>query len=142
MSGLWDLIALKAPNESIRNKATIAGGILGGGPSVGATMTPPALGNNQWEPYAQNMAMTQYGYSPEEWNALDSIIERESGWNPNAVNDSSGAYGIPQILPSAHPDANLQNDPLGQLQWLFKYIQGRYGGPLQALDFKNANNWY
>ena len=73
---------------------------------------------------------------------LDSIIERESGWDPDAVNQSSGAYGIPQILPKAHPNANLQGDPMGQIQWLLRYIDQRYGGVQQALAFKDANGWY
>lgn len=99
-----------------------------------------SMGN--WEQRARKRAMNQYGYTPQDWKALDSIIERESSWNPDAVNPSSGAYGIPQILPSAHPDANLQNDPMGQIKWLLSYIQQRYGGPQQALAFKNENNWY
>ena len=109
-----------------------------GGPSN----VSPSGGSSRWEDVARRMAMRRFGYSPQDFNKLDSIISRESGWNPNAVNPSSGAYGIPQILPSAHPDVNLQDDPKGQIGWLLRYIQGRYGGVDQALAFKDSHGWY
>lgn len=100
-------------------------------------------GSGNWESIAQDMAMNQYGYTPKQWNMLDYIIERESGWNPNALNESSGAYGIPQILPKAHPGVNLQNDPMGQLRWLFNYINSpRYGGIEGAYQHKLSTGWY
>lgn len=99
-------------------------------------------GSSDWEQVAKRMAMRRFDYTPQEFRQLDSIIERESGWDPNAVNEGSGAYGIPQILPSAHPDVKLQNDPRGQIAWLLRYIQGRYGGVGNALEFKNSNGWY
>ena len=112
-----------------------------GGPVSGGA--PSATGgSSKWEDVARRMAMRRFGYSPQEFNMLDSIIERESGWNPNAVNQGSGAYGIPQILPSAHPDVHLQNDPRGQIAWLLRYIQGRYHGVENALAFKDSHGWY
>jgi soluble lytic murein transglycosylase-like protein len=101
---------------------------------------PSAPGSN-WERTARQMA-AQRGWTGSDWRAIDSIIERESGWDPNAVNPSSGAYGIPQILPSAHPDVQLQNDPLGQIRWLLNYVQQRYGSPSAALAFKDREGWY
>jgi hypothetical protein len=113
----------------------------GGAGGRGGAMGNPGPGSN-WEQVARRMAMNRYDYTPEEWKKLDYIIERESGWNPKAVNEGSGAYGIPQILPSAHPDVDLQNDPMGQLRWLFRYIQQRYGGANQAAQFKQTHGWY
>jgi hypothetical protein len=143
--GLMGLIASMAPTEEIQQRA----GLLSMLPNIGnmssqqTSFEPGApASTSNWENVARQQAMEQYGYNRRDWRALDSIIERESGWNPQAVNDNGGAYGIPQILPSAHPGLNLQNDPQGQLDWLFKYIEERYGGPRQALQFKNANNWY
>lgn len=106
------------------------------------SMGGPVGGSNNWEQVARRIATNKYGYSPSDFNKLDSIIERESGWDPNAVNQSSGAYGIPQILPSAHPDANLQGDPRGQIRWLLNYIEGRYGNINNALAFKDREGWY
>src|SRR5205085_2700320 len=36
-----------------------------------------------------------------QFNCLDALWQRESGWNPRAQNPSSGAYGIPQALPGS-----------------------------------------
>lgn len=88
------------------------------------------------------MAQNRYGYTPQEFSQLDSIISRESNWDPNALNEGSGAYGIPQILPSAHPNTNLQDNPRGQIQWLLNYIQERYGGIGNALEHKDETGWY
>jgi len=90
---------------------------------------------------ARRMA-AQRGWTGQDWRAIDSIIERESGWDPNAVNASSGAYGIPQILPSAHPNTELQSDPAGQIRWLLNYIAERYKTPAAALAFKDRMGWY
>jgi soluble lytic murein transglycosylase-like protein len=98
--------------------------------------------SSHWEDVAQRMATNQYGYSPQDFSKLDSIIGRESSWDPNAVNDSSGAYGIPQILPSAHPNTHLEDNPRGQIKWLLNYIQERYGGVDNALAFKDREGWY
>lgn len=102
----------------------------------------PQGGGSRWENVAERMAMNKYGYSAADFNKLDSIISRESNWNPNAVNSGSGAYGIPQILPSAHPNTHLENNPRGQIRWLLNYIDQRYGGINQALAFKDSHGWY
>jgi hypothetical protein len=115
--------------------AMVSPGSGGGGGAA------PAPGGD-WEQVARRMAAQRYGWTGGDWRAIDSIIERESGWDPKAVNPSSGAYGIPQILPKAHPNAGLQNDPLGQIRWLLNYIRERYGTPQEALEFKNRTNWY
>lgn len=116
--------------------------MLGQVPAMGSVSMPASGGNpSHWEQVAQQMA-AERGWTGQDWAAIDSIIERESGWNPNAVNEGSGAYGIPQILPKAHPDVQLQGDPLGQIRWLLNYIAGRYGSPAEALAFKNAHGYY
>ena len=119
----------------------LAGG--GFGSSFSAPSTPTATGDSShWEDVARRIANRQYDWQGQDWRAIDSIIERESGWDPNALNEGSGAYGIPQILPSAHPGANLQGDPRGQIKWLMDYISGRYGDPMSALSFKDSHGWY
>lgn len=110
----------------------------GGNPGRGAQGTG---GNSNWESVARQMAMRKYGYSPADFNALDSIIERESGWNPNAVNESSGAAGIAQRI-SGYDQSYSQNQPREQIRWLLNYINDRYGTPQAALDFKNRTGWY
>jgi hypothetical protein len=116
----------------------------GGGaqPGVGA-----AAGGSpsHWEQVAKQMAARKYGWGPQQFNALDQIATAESGWNPRAVNSSSGAAGIPQMLPSAHPDINVQqflSNPQAQIRWFLNYIKGRYGSPTQALQVRNQQGWY
>lgn len=114
--------------------------VRGGTGGVSPNMGP---GSN-WEQVARRMAMNRYDYTPEEWKKLDYIIERESGWNPNALNEGSGAFGIPQILPSAHPGVKqrIGDDPLAQIRWLLNYIEGRYGGVQNAYQHKQSTGWY
>ncbi len=110
----------------------------------GGTMksAPTAGAPGHWASVARNMAQNKYGYTPQDWNALNYIIEHESNWNPQALNQSSGAWGIPQILPmEGRPERGTLN-PKQQISWLLDYIKDRYGGPQQAYQFKLANGWY
>lgn len=133
--------------DSLMQMAQAAGagrGARGGGAS------PGKLSGNQYEQMARQMAAKRYGWDRGDFRYIDWIIGgggpnnvvAESRWNPNAVNPSSGAYGIPQILPAAHPDTHLQNNPRGQIRWLLRYIKGRYGTPQQAYQFKSQKGWY
>lgn len=108
----------------------------------------PATGDtSRWERVARRMA-AQRGWTGPEWRAIDSIIERESGWNPAADNPTSSAIGIPQRLESAHPfssaaeRAQWLSSPRSQIRWLLNYIGNRYGNPLNALEQKNTAGWY
>lgn len=144
MSSLMDML-LSQPSaaDKFMSLAPMGGGAGALPAEQGLAGGTPATSMNagHWQDVAQQMA-TRKGYSSQDWDALNNIIQRESGWDPNAVNASSGAYGIPQILPASHPDAQLQNDPRGQLKWLFQYIGGRYGSPEAAWQFKQENGWY
>jgi len=81
------------------------------------------------------------GIPQSEWWAVDSIVSRESGWNPNAVNPSSGACGLGQQLPCGKW-AGAWNDPVAALRAQYGYVVERYGGYPQAVAFWNANHWY
>lgn len=79
------------------------------------------------------------GWTGAEWDALYVLWMRESGWNPRAVNRSSGACGIPQALPcSKIPDKSTA----GQIQWGLDYIQRRYGTPVGAMSHWQMKKWY
>ena len=81
------------------------------------------------------------GIPESHWSYVDSIVARESGWNPNAVNPSSGACGLGQQLPCGKwPGA--WNDPVAALQAMNGYVEGRYGGWAGAYSFWQANHWY
>lgn len=74
-----------------------------------------------------------------EWGYVDAIISRESGWNPNATNPSSGACGLAQ----AYPCGKIADpyDPVANLTWANAYAQ-KYGGWAGAFDFWQANHWW
>ena len=92
-------------------------------------------------------AMAAYGWDTgEQWDAVDWIVTRESGWDPNAVNASSGAWGLFQFNPSSGtlqeyiPDRNP--NPRVQGEAGARYIRDRYGDPLAARRFWEANGHY
>ncbi|BDZ31228.1 tape measure protein [Lactiplantibacillus brownii] len=99
--------------------------------------TKPTGGHMNW--------LKQAGFSSSEYAAANKIISQESGWNPRAVNPSSGAYGIPQSLPAskmASAGSDWRTNPITQLKWMKSYVDGRYGGTNQALAYRNRVGWY
>lgn len=74
-----------------------------------------------------------------QWNALDELIHRESTWNAQAINPTSGACGLFQALPcSKMGGMGISN----QINWGLNYIENRYGSPVNALGHHNSHNWY
>ncbi|MFR4752745.1 MAG: transglycosylase SLT domain-containing protein [Enterococcus raffinosus] len=74
-----------------------------------------------------------------------NIVNHESSWNPQAVNPSSGAYGLPQSLPAsklASAGSDWRTNPITQLKWMRNYVNERYGGANGALAFWKRNHWY
>ncbi len=94
----------------------------------------------------QEMATAKYGWgSDEQWDALENLWTRESGWNYRAENPSSGAYGIPQSLPGskmASAGKDWRTNPETQIRWGLDYIKERYGGPKRAWAHFQQRNWY
>ena len=85
--------------------------------------------------------MRAAGIPEAHWPFVDSIVTRESGWNPNAVNRSSGACGLGQQLPCGKW-AGAWNDPVSALKAMTIYVNARYGGWAGAVSFWNAHPWY
>ena len=77
----------------------------------------------------------------ESWGYADYMVQKESSWNPNAVNRSSGACGLAQALPCSKVPGN-PHDPVNSLNWMNNYVNGRYGGWEGAYSFWLANRWY
>ena len=85
------------------------------------------------------------GWGTGEYDCLVSLWNRESGWNINAHNASSGAHGIPQALPGskmASAGADWQTNPATQITWGLGYIQGRYSTPCGAWGHSQSSGWY
>jgi hypothetical protein len=86
-----------------------------------------------------------HGWSSSEFSCLDSLWTHESGWNYQATNSSSGAYGIPQALPGskmASAGADWQTNPDTQIRWGLDYISQSYGSPCAALSHSQATGYY
>ena len=91
----------------------------------------------------QSMAKSIVGGG--QFQCFSEIVERESGWNYQASNPSSGAYGLVQALPGtkmASAGADWKTNPATQIKWGLNYMNDRYGSPCGAWDFWQANNWY
>lgn len=81
----------------------------------------------------------------EQFPCLDSLWERESGWDYTAANPTSSAYGIPQALPGikmASAGADWETNPYTQVDWGVGYIAERYGSACAAWSHSESVGWY
>lgn len=92
--------------------------------------------------YAYNQVILTWDES--HWNSFNSIIQRESEWNPKSKNPKSTAYGLGQFLDSTWKGVGIEktSDPEIQIQATILYIQKRYGDPKKAWIFWKSNLWY
>lgn len=112
--------------------------------AVAAPPAGPAPSPGSARAIARDMVTAQ-GWGAEQFQCLDALWQRESGWNAHAMNRSSGAYGIPQALPGnkmASAGADWQTNPATQISWGLGYIKGRYGSPCGAWNHSQARGWY
>ncbi|GHE24250.1 transglycosylase SLT domain-containing protein [Streptomyces thermodiastaticus] len=94
---------------------------------------------------AQIQAMARQMVPAGQFQCFSNIVSHESGWNYQAVNASSGAYGLFQALPAgkyASAGADWRTNPATQIKWGLNYMNGRYGSPCAAWNFWAANHWY
>ena len=95
--------------------------------------------------YARDLVINNYGWSESDFNALVNLWNKESGWNPNSHNSSSGAHGIPQALPAskmASEGGDYYTNGETQIRWGLKYIAQRYGTPSNAWGHWQSVGWY
>lgn len=84
-------------------------------------------------------------YDRRNATAFVEIIWRESRFNPYARNEDSGAYGLGQANPPSKMDVvaeDWKHNVFTQLRWVAKYIEERYGSPVEALRFHDREGWY
>jgi hypothetical protein len=94
---------------------------------------------------AARALLGDYGFSSGQFGCLDSLWQKESGWNLHASNPSSGAYGIPQALPGgkmASAGSDWRTNPVTQIKWGLSYIKSTYGSPCAAWSHSRASGWY
>ncbi|MDQ8701275.1 transglycosylase SLT domain-containing protein [Streptomyces sp. LHD-70] len=108
-------------------------------PAAAPAVVAPAAAGSPKE-IAKKMIPDQAQYA-----AFSKIVSHESGWNPSASNSSSGAYGLVQALPGskmASAGSDWKTNPATQIKWGLDYMNDRYGSPVEAWNFWQANGWY
>lgn len=109
--------------------------------SATASAAPAPARSYQSTGGSKEQWMAAAGIPQNQWQYVDYIVSRESSWNPNAVNRSSGACGLGQQLPCGKW-AGAWNDPVAALKAQYGYVNARYGGYGGAHSFWLANHWY
>ncbi|TQL48203.1 hypothetical protein FB562_1289 [Homoserinimonas aerilata] len=114
--------------------------------AVAAASRPAAPTNpSAAQAIARDMMAAQYGWGDDQFGCLVALWNKESGWNANAYNASSGAAGIPQALPGskmASAGADWQTNPATQIAWGLGYIASRHGDPCGAWSHAQSTGWY
>ncbi|MER5433370.1 transglycosylase SLT domain-containing protein [Streptomyces sp. NPDC002588] len=80
-----------------------------------------------------------------QYAAFSNIVKHESNWDVDATNASSGAYGLVQALPGAKmasAGSDWKTNAKTQIKWGLDYMNSRYGSPVGAWNFWQANGWY
>ena len=86
-----------------------------------------AMVKKQWKPDAQ-----------KQFSCLNQLWTKESNWRSNALNKSSGAFGIAQFLPTTWANYKYPykpKDPQIQIDAGLRYIYKRYSSPCHAWAF-------
>lgn len=113
--------------------------------------------------------LTAKGLAEDEWQCLEKLWTRESGWKVNAINDAEknndtnrnrlldiadgedisetedDAYGIPQSKPGgkmASVGADWRTNAKTQITWGLQYIEERYSTPCGAWSHSESKGWY
>jgi len=116
--------------------AATAGFVLTAAPAQAATTDSAAQAKSIAHKMIPNAA---------QYSAFSHIVEHESGWDVNATNASSGAYGLVQALPGskmASAGSDWKTSAQTQIKWGLDYMNSRYGSPSGAWAFWQANGWY
>ena len=108
-------------------------------------VTPTQSPNRRYQKYS---SMPKYEYIISElqmlyvnWEDAADLNSYENGFDPMAINPTSGACGLSQALPCSKLTCEL-GDIKCDLKWQKDYISDRYGTVTKALQFHHVNNWY
>jgi hypothetical protein len=94
---------------------------------------------------SQIKAMAQSMMASDQFQCFSNIVDHESGWNYQATNPSSGAYGLVQAYPGskmASAGADWQTNPATQIKWGLNYMDSRYGSPCGAWSYWQVHHSY
>ncbi|SES13332.1 Transglycosylase SLT domain-containing protein [Streptomyces sp. yr375] len=94
---------------------------------------------------AEVQAIARQIVPASQFQCFSNIVDHESTWNYQAVNASSGAYGLVQAYPASKMSsagADWRTNPATQIKWGLNYMNERYDSPCGAWDFWQANGSY
>jgi len=134
--------AAERARQASSSTSAASGGSGTSYPSTGGVVVDPAAA----QAYARS-AIGAYGWGSDQMSCLVSLWNQESGWRANALNASSGAYGIPQSLPAtkmADAGADWRTNAATQIDWGLAYIKSAYGSPCGAWNHEMSvdPHWY
>jgi hypothetical protein len=99
-------------------------------------------GNDKANEALGKLLAAPYGWATgAQWAAINWIFTDESHWSDTVKNPNSDAAGIAQNINGFGPgyeDGNAAQ----QILWGYNYIKERYGTPVAAQAFHEANGWY
>ncbi|MGI5468494.1 transglycosylase SLT domain-containing protein [Streptomyces sp. CA-132043] len=148
MSTVSSAAGRTAPRLVTRRRAAgaaAAGAVALGAAATAAVAATPAHAAERAGASEAQAAAHQQIPDQRQYQCFSNIVERESGWNPQASNASSGAYGLVQALPGskmASAGADWKTNPSTQVKWGLNYMNERYGSPCGAWSFWQSHNWY
>ena len=104
--------------------------------------TAPQSGSNR--SIGRKMAAA-HGWTGVQWDCLNNLWQKESGWSTRSSNSSGTAWGIPQALPGSKmksAGSDWRTNPATQIKWGIGYIDNRYGTACKAWGHWQSHNWY
>jgi Transglycosylase SLT domain len=92
----------------------------------------------------QDYALQKLGGDAGQMSCLEHLWGRESGWDPNAQNKTSTAYGIAQFLNSTWQMTGIAktSDGYRQIDAGLVYLDKAYGSPCGGWAHSQATGWY
>jgi len=132
--------AKQAAEKAAARKAAAKAAAKAPAPAPAAAPAPASSGSGSFQGYATS----KLGGDGGQFSCLENLWGKESGWNPNAQNPSSTAYGIPQFLDSTWAGTGIAktSDGYRQIDAGLIYIDSRYGSPCGAWGHSQATGWY
>lgn len=110
-----------------------------------STRPPVSSATQRSYSVAEIQTMARQMVTGDQYQCMSRIVDHESSWNYQAVNPSSGAYGLFQALPGSKMSSagsDWRTNPQTQIKWGLNYMTERYGSACSAWEFWQANRWY
>ena len=135
----WNFVKSVGGKSVDALRGAIGGPFMGGG-------DPAPTNLSAMQALVRTVAAQRGWGSGSQWDALYQLVQHESGFNPNAQNPTSTAYGLFQFLNSTWGSvgASKTSDPWGQTAAGLRYIANAYGSPAAAWSAwqSRSPHWY